>query len=294
MRLRHVHHDEVVVDRGPITLAGTLWRPTGDLRSVIVMHPGSGPSDRHNDVYFPPIRSALLAHGHAVASFDKRGVGESEGEWATSTIEEQAGDLIAGAHTVATMVDHLPIGVFGHSQGGWVVYEALSHDTDIRFGIANSGPGMGAVEQERFALRARIPDGVDPGAAEAAFDRLVALARSGAPLADAQALVADDPAAGPIDIFTTDETVWSNVRTVLDYDPADALGRIDVPLLALFGAADDIVPVAASEDILRASVRPDLLEVLVFDGTDHRIQRNGRLAVGYLDRLTAWVDARLP
>jgi hypothetical protein len=41
------------------------------------MHPGSGPSDRDNDVLFPPIRDALLAAGIAVCSFDKRGAGES-------------------------------------------------------------------------------------------------------------------------------------------------------------------------------------------------------------------------
>jgi hypothetical protein len=32
------------------------------------MHPGSGPSDRHNDVFFPPIREHLLGAGIAVSS----------------------------------------------------------------------------------------------------------------------------------------------------------------------------------------------------------------------------------
>lgn len=283
----------MVVDRGPITLAGSLWRTPEPPRSIVVMHPGSGPSDRHNDVYFPPIRAALLAHGHAVASFDKRGVGGSGGDWATSSIAEQAGDLIACAHTVATMVDHVPIGVFGHSQGGWVVYEALSHDTDIRFGIANSGPAVSPVEQERFSLRSRLPDDVRPDDADAAFDRFIAFAAADVPLAEVQAAVADDPASEPLRIFVTDEVIWANVRTVFGYEPADAFEGVTVPLLALFGGADDIVPVAASEAVLRERVPDDLLEVVVFDGADHRIQRSGRLAVGYLDRLTAWIDAQL-
>ena len=45
------------------------------------MHPGSGPSDRDNDVLFPPIREHLLGAGIAVCSFDKRGVGGSAGSW---------------------------------------------------------------------------------------------------------------------------------------------------------------------------------------------------------------------
>ena len=82
-----VGHDDVV-------LAGSLWTPPGSPKTAVVMHPGSGPSDRHNDIYFPPIRTMLLDDGHAVASFDKRGVGGSTGLHVTSSIEQQAGDLL--------------------------------------------------------------------------------------------------------------------------------------------------------------------------------------------------------
>lgn len=59
------------------------------------MHPGSGPSDRENDVFFPPIREHLLRAGIAVCSFDKRGVGASAGSWLDAGIAEQADDLLA-------------------------------------------------------------------------------------------------------------------------------------------------------------------------------------------------------
>ena len=80
------------------------------------MHPGSGPSDRDNDVYFPPIREHLLAHEIAVCSFDKRGVGRSTGRWQNAGIVEQADDVLA---CIRSLLDDdavsKPIGLFGHS-----------------------------------------------------------------------------------------------------------------------------------------------------------------------------------
>src|SRR5438874_1556649 len=86
---------EVEADSGGVRLAGTLWGPAGDAVAGVLMHPGSGPSDRDNDVLFLPIREHLLRAGIAVGSFDKRGVGGSTGRWQDAGIVEQADDLLA-------------------------------------------------------------------------------------------------------------------------------------------------------------------------------------------------------
>jgi alpha/beta superfamily hydrolase len=49
---------------------------------------GSGPSDRTNDNFFPPIRRHLVEAGLAVLSNDKRGVGASSGDWLAGTIDD--------------------------------------------------------------------------------------------------------------------------------------------------------------------------------------------------------------
>jgi uncharacterized protein len=87
---------ELTVRNGEVTLAGSLWLPESRPVATVLMHPGSGPSNRDNDVYFPPIRAHLLERGCAVCSFDKRGVGESTGRWLEAGIVEQAEDLRAG------------------------------------------------------------------------------------------------------------------------------------------------------------------------------------------------------
>jgi uncharacterized protein len=114
---------ELTVSRGEFSLAGSLWLPRRTPTATVYMHPGSGPSDRDNDVYFPPIREHLLASGFAVSSFDKRGVGGSGGRWEQAAIKEQAGDALAAVDVLLEAVGP-PVGLYGHSQGGWVVVEA--------------------------------------------------------------------------------------------------------------------------------------------------------------------------
>src|SRR5438552_19046823 len=112
---------ELTVRSGDASLQGSLWLPSDTAAATVLMHPGSGPSDRDNDVFFPPIREHLLSAGIAVCSFDKRGVGGSSGRWQDAGIADQAADLLAGlAEFRACGRADLPIGLFGHSQGGWV------------------------------------------------------------------------------------------------------------------------------------------------------------------------------
>ena len=85
-----------LVAAGPSgSLAGTLHLPPAAPAAVVLMVPGSGPMDRDNEGYFPAIREALVARGIAVASFDKRGVGGSAGDWRDTGPAEQRADAAA-------------------------------------------------------------------------------------------------------------------------------------------------------------------------------------------------------
>lgn len=279
-------------------LAGTLWLPDGlphaDPVATVVMHPGSGPSGRDNDVYFPPIRAHLLRHGVAVASFDKRGVGGSTGRWQDAGIVEQADDLLAAVDAVRAHVGGR-LGVFGHSQGGWVVAEAAGRGrSSVDFVVGNSGPGVTPAEQERYAARRALlaaGRGDDEVAAELAqVDLVFGLLRDRVPYEAAR----DRLTASALRYLPDDGDEWGLFARILDYDPRPALSRASVPVLALFGADDAVVPVAESVAAYRAAVRPDLLTVAVLPGGDHRLQRGEppHLVDGYLDTLTGFVRGR--
>ena len=172
---------------GDVVLAGTLWLPAEVPIATVLMHPGSGPSDRDNDVYFPPIREHLLGEGIAVSSFDKRGVGGSTGRWQEAGIEAQADDALAAVAAIRAEAGiDVPIGLFGHSQGGWVVIEAARRGSDVAFVVANSGPGVSPGEQERYAARMVLErDGASPAEIDAglrSYDALLEMLRAGVPV----------------------------------------------------------------------------------------------------------------
>lgn len=281
-----------------VELAGSLWLPATPPTALLVMHPGSGPSDRHNDVYFPPIREALLAAGVAVASFDKRGVGGSSGSWLEAGIDEQAGDLLAGTRAAAELVPGVPIGVFGHSQGGWVATAVAGRaDAAVDFVVTSSGPAVTVGDQERYSAR-RTAARLGPPRAErlvAAVDGLFTLAEAGADYEQVSAWAGEGdraPDLAPMygDDFL-DEAMWALTTRLAAFDPASALRAVRVPLLAVFGAGDDITPVADSLAALARLVDPELLDVAVLAGGGHRMGPTGSdgFVPGYPDVVVDYV-----
>ena len=276
-----------------LVLAGTLHLPDGEPRATVLMVPGSGPSDRDNDVYFPSIRAGLLERGIAAASFDKRGVGESTGDWRDTGPAEQAADVAAqlGSLRECPEVDPARLGLFGHSQGGWVVLEVGAADPSVAFVITNSGPGVTMARQERFSTEAHMTAGGAPAEAVtgalALQDTLYALVRSGADLATVQATAGED-GHGP-----SDPAELELVRRWLDHDPRPALERLTRPLLAIFGDEDLFTPVEDSIAVFSAARadRPGDLEVVTFSGADHRLQSGEPPALhpAYAATLGDWI-----
>ena len=294
---------ELIVRNGDVSLAGSLWLPVDPAGVTVLMHPGSGPSDRDNDVFFPPIRRQLLGSGIAVSSFDKRGVGASSGRWQEAAIEEQASDAIAclDALQADSSLDG-PVGLYGHSQGGWVVVEAAARCLDVAFVVTSSGPGVTPGEQERWAARSHLTRaGIPANEIEEVgryYDRIIAIMRSGIPLAAARERV---EANGFPQAFTTlslpvlpeDEADWQLFTAIVDYDPRPALERIEVPVLAMFGADDPITPVDDSVAVFREAGRAGLVHVEVFAGAGHGLETGDppTLVDGYLETLASFVLA---
>ena len=284
---------ELRATNGELLLAGTLHRPDGEARATVLMVPGSGPSDRDNDGYFSAIRALLLDRGIAAASFDKRGVGESTGDWRDTGPAEQASDVAAQLTLLRQTpgVDPVRLGLFGHSQGGWVVLEVAAADPSIAFVVTNSGPGVTMARQERFATGAHMTAGGAPADvvadALATQDALMALVRDGADIETVRAAAGGD-GQGPGDAGELEL-----VRRWLDHDPVPNLERLESPLLAIFGGQDLHVPVEESVAVFRAARagRPGELDIELLPGGDHRLQSGDpqTLDPAYASTLGDWI-----
>jgi len=287
---------------GNVRLAGQLWLPPERPHAALLMVPGSGPSDRHNDVFFPPIREHLVANGIAVASFDKRGVGDSAGDWLTAGIVEQADDTQAALDALRHRgeLNGVPVGIYGHSQGGWVVLEAAGREPGIAFVVTNSGPGVSPAAQERHAAAAGLPRAglarSDIAAALTDYETMLHSIRDGGSYEEFQQAIHGDAERrlrlhwlSQAAFVPDGDGLWNFARLIIDYDPRPAMRQTRSPVLALFGAEDRSVPVEESVRIYRDVVRD--IAVHVFADADHRCQLGDppTMAPGYLDVLTGWL-----
>jgi len=137
------------VDSDGILLEADLFIPNGgsEKKPAVVFTPGSGDSDYHNyagglvETY---ILDVFLSHDVAVLLVNKRGMGQSEGNYVKNSIKGRAEDIWAAVQSIQShsQIDADNIGLIGHSQGGWVVTQVAADHPEIAFFISLVGPTM--------------------------------------------------------------------------------------------------------------------------------------------------------
>ncbi|MEO8511974.1 MAG: alpha/beta fold hydrolase [Ignavibacteria bacterium] len=145
--------EEVTYKSDGVVISGTLIKPKSNQPyPVIVFVHGSGKMIRET------MRSRaymFVQNGSAVLIFDRRGKGKSEGDTSRILpISVMTGDVIAGVEFLKERkdIDKKKIGLYGLSQGGWVVPNAVSLCKDVTFIIAVSAPGITPDEQNDYVV----------------------------------------------------------------------------------------------------------------------------------------------
>jgi pimeloyl-ACP methyl ester carboxylesterase len=307
--------EDVRFSNGAVSLAGTLTSPTGGGRhaTVVLVH-GSGAATREQ-VF--PLARFLVRHGVAVLAYDKRGVGESTGDWTNASFDDLAGDAIAAVDYLKARgdVDPAKIGLFGWSQAGWVMPLAAIRQREIAFLISLSGPGVPASEttldQAANEMTAR---GMKPQVVEqivALMKRQYEFARTGQGwdeyVAARQALAARIGTPPPTFPGTRDDPHWGVIRRLYLHDSGPVLRRLRTPTLALFGERDNNILAeknrAAWERELKAAGHPDYtLRILsnanhgyleAKTGSNLEIPSLDRFVPDYRTTILDWLAARL-
>ena len=130
------------------TQRGITPTQTGPVPAIVFVH-GSGPQPRDAS-RFAAQRFAEL--GIASIIYDKRGIGETEGELSGVTFESLAADAIAVAEYMLSQPNTSQIGFFGHSQGGWVSTLAASSWDKTNFLITSAGPAVPPAREAHWTV----------------------------------------------------------------------------------------------------------------------------------------------
>ena len=272
---------DVVVPRDGFELAGDLLLPSVEPLCGVVMIGGSGAADRVNGGYFEPIRTHLVGRGVAVLSYDKRGVGDSGGTWVHATLEDFADDALAATAALhAVLPPSVPTIVYGHSEGGWVALIAAAREPSrVDRIITTSCPGVTPGAQDRHAVAVEVADSRDGDEVLAAYDQVMAASHYASALGTLKAVPRLRNLLGELS-----EQEWAFLTRKQDYDPIRDADNITCPWLAVYGAADRLVPVAQS-----VAAFANRATTVTIPGADHRLQIEGRLAASFLDTVTEWL-----
>jgi dienelactone hydrolase len=154
---------------GDVRLAGKLLLPQGPgpFPAVVLVHGSIRGTRDSADLW----GAFFASQGVAMLSYDKRGVGESTGQYVRSADEANlralAGDALAGVAWLRQRadIDAARIGLVGGSQAGWTIPLAASESSDVAFAAIQSGPAMPVGRQLAYnALTrdgARVPPPTD-------------------------------------------------------------------------------------------------------------------------------------
>lgn len=269
---------------------------------------GSGPTDRSNDGYFVAYRDQFASRGIAALWYDKRGVGGSSGNWAAGNLDDLARDAIAAISALQRALGGaVPVGLFGHSEGGWVALRAGAWSGQVSFVVTNSCPGVTPGQADRQAVARAIAAEAwpehDKAAALRLYDELAQAAAHDRDFAYVQQLLA---AAQQHDMLRPyieplDEAMWGFFKREHDHDPIRDCLSLRCPHLAIFGSADRLVPVEESVATFTTAActtgRHPLATVTihVVPGADHRLCTGAGAVPGahHLAYLCRWIKSAL-
>lgn len=304
--------ESVEYSNGCLGLAAALLLPEADepVPGVVLIQ-GSGDSDRTN-LWARAIAEGLASRGLAVLLTDKRGSGESAGDWRTADMEDLAEDAIAGVEYLRSRpeVDLGRIGLLGLSQGGHVAPLAAALGDHVAFTISASAATTTLAEQMNHEMRNTFrqaglsEDGVEQGMAIQRLAEQFARTGDWAPYAAALEAAEGTPLAPVAQGFpqTPDSWVWGWVRRVADYDPIPYWKMLTGPILVVYGKEDERnnVPVAESVRRLRSALegRGAPWQIQVYEGSGHALYApdadEPKIREDFLDLVAAWALGSLP
>jgi dipeptidyl aminopeptidase/acylaminoacyl peptidase len=141
-------------------LAGTVLLPKGrgPYPAIVCVHGSARQTRNGNASGMRFVADHFARHGFAVLIYDKRGAGESTGDWSTESFDELAGDVVAAVDALKKRqdIDATKIGFWGISQAGWIMPMAAARSKNIAFIICVSGAGCGSTVAEQVLYSTEV------------------------------------------------------------------------------------------------------------------------------------------
>lgn len=242
------------------SIFGKLVLPNKEIKGklpVVVFVHGSGPEDYSSSGNYDYLREEFVKAGYACYSWDKPGVGRSQGQWYSQSVAQRAGEVVSAFDKIKTIdkIDTGKIGLWGISQAGWVmplVFEKVSP----AFVICVSSPVTTAFDQEMYRIGSEMKA---EGFSRDEIDKALAYTRE-----CRQLVIEDKPCADFLSLQKNiDNETWSQIvirgddkiyrylHVILGEDSIPRLENYHCHVLAIWGENDLLIPPKKSADVFR-------------------------------------------
>jgi len=257
-----IQREHVFIQSGNIKLEGDLLIPTGgkEKKGAVIFITGSSPNvyQAYLGITQKYVQGVFLPRDMAVLYVNKRGMGESQGNWKHQDFQGRTDDLYAAVQFLKEheAIDPDRIGIMGHSQGGYIVPITASQHEDVAFFISLVGPTVTVWEQmedtNENTFRCQGYEG----------DELKEKVESSMKWARLEANVGK---AIPMGEVRFDVGIFY-------YDPHQALQTVKSPGLLVFAENDSMVPadqnLARYDEIFNGNP-PENLQTVIISGAYH-------------------------
>jgi uncharacterized protein len=296
---------EVLFKSGRAQLSGTLFVPsaTGRHHAIAFLH-GSGPEGRWANRY---LAQRFAEAGVVALIYDKRGVGQSTGDWRKAGFDTLAADAAAAIALLRAQpeVDAKHVGIYGHSQGGTMAPLVADRAGALAFIIASAAGGTDPAEVETYSVSNAIAVGELPDAERAdaaSYVRIVidvayhggdrSLLERAAARYKGRSWYFDPP--------PPDNVYWLLARD--GYQPSAYWSKVKAPVFLVYGAHDERVPPNESIAAITAALKSggnSNITVKLYPDADHTFTVTSVVGNGgwpkhesdYAATLIAWVRA---
>ena len=292
--------EEISFKTNGLSLNGTIWHANNKDKKALIIVTSSGNTDRSAS----RAEAVLFAQrGFTTFHYDKRGTGNSEGNWNIATIEELAADDVAAIKffSKTTGIPLMKIGIIGSSQGAAKVPYILSELANLKYGIVVSCPGVTLLESDLNYWRNKNADLIGNKIEVATnFQRKVfefvagTLKRS-----DLEKAINNEKSNSWFSNIWVPNLDEVQTDKKLLYSPIPYFETTKQPILILQGTKDEIIPANSYEVISEALIKSnnENFKPVLLEGASHsmyQIEESdfpywSKLHPDYLPTIEKWI-----
>lgn len=295
--------EAITVDTGDVVLSGTYSRPDApEPHPAALLLAGSGPLDRDGNARRMPLNlsrdlASLLAEaGWASVRFDKRGVGESTGDYMSAGLYDEMADAEAVLRWLVARPDVSMVVPIGHSLGASLAAELAARHDEVDAAVllaVTAQTGERTLTWQAEQIAPTLP---------AVARTVLRLMRTDVARQQRKALERLKKTEGDVVRIQGAKVNARWMREFIAYDPLPTLSHVTVPVLAMTGSKDvqvnpdDLSTIAATMPSAQTAVLPDVDHILrveqraVSDVRRYRKQLTQPIAPQVEQRLVVWLQ----